>query len=383
MRIARVALPVLLAAFACDHPTPPEPGSYWPQGPFSTAIPRRLTFNPGQDLTPAWLPDGSGIIYQFQRLDEPDFDRCLGILPAAGGVRREICNTNPKSADSTDVYGSPAVSAGGRLFYTRASDFWRLHNLAPTYQSVVVAPLATPLLVDSVRNLPYAVTPGGTMHYGIDNVRWLGDSAVMYVAEFVIYGTCARCRDTFHTGTALDPPRARVAGGGVPGARGSALRGAAVPRRSLGDRRPVRCAVGIVLALAGAVPVAAQSTGAIAGRVRDSTGAPLPFARITVGNGRQGAETDSLGNYRIREVQAGWHRVTVRRVGFQAVSRDSVLVQAGQPTDANLPLPSPLRLQPVVLETSTDTLLDPLAPADAQRIGSAQIPPLPPPPTHK
>src|SRR5258708_7443005 len=203
MRIARVALPVLLAAFACDHPTPPEPGSYWPQGPFSTAIPRRLTFNPGQDLTPAWLPDGSGISYQYQRLDERAFDRCLGILPAAGGVRREICNTNPKSGGSTDVYGSPAVSAGGRLFYTRASDFWRLHNFVPTYQSVVVAPLATPLLVDSVRNLPYAVTPGGTMHYGIDNVRWLGDSAVMYVAEFVIYGSCARCRDTVRTGIEL------------------------------------------------------------------------------------------------------------------------------------------------------------------------------------
>src|SRR5258708_23445454 len=225
MRIARVALPVLLAAFACDHPTPPEPGSYGPQGPFSTAIPRQLTFSPGPDLTPAWLPDGSGIIYQFQRLDEPDFDRCLGILPAVGGVRRsEICNTHPQSADSTDAYGSPAVSAGGRLFYTRASDFWPLHNLAPAYQSVVVAPLVTPLLVDSVRNLPYAVAPGGTMHYGIDNVRWLGDSAVMYVAEFVIYGSCARCRDTLRTGIEL----ARRELHGVPG-EGSSIPGTPGP----------------------------------------------------------------------------------------------------------------------------------------------------------
>jgi hypothetical protein len=135
--------------------------------------------------------------------------------------------------------------------------------------------------------------------------------------------------------------------------------------------------VGIVLALAGAVPLAAQSTGAIAGRVRDSTGAPLPFARITVGTGRQGAETDSLGSYRIREVQAGWHRVTARRVGFQAVSRDSVLVQAGQTTIANFALSAPLELTPVVIETATDTLLDPLAPADVQRIGSAEIRRLP------
>jgi WD40 repeat protein len=214
MRIARVAIPVLLAVVACDHPTPPEPGNYGPQGPFDPAFPRQLTFNPGQNLTPAWLPDGSGIIYQFQRLDEADFDRCLGILPPEGGVRRaEICNTNPKSGDSTDAYGAPAVSAGARLFYTRASDFWRLHNAAPEYQSVVVAPLATPLLVDSVRNLPYAVTPGGTMHYGITDVRWLGDSAVIYVAELVVYGSCSRCQDTLRTGLEL----ARMDLRGAPG----------------------------------------------------------------------------------------------------------------------------------------------------------------------
>jgi hypothetical protein len=213
MGIARLAVPVLLAALACDHPTPPEPGDYRPHGPFNAAVPRQLTFNPGEDLAPAWLPDGSGIIYQFQRLDEADFDRCLGILPAAGGTRTEICNTSVFSDDSTDVYGAPAVSPAGRLFYTRASDFWRLHNAAPAYQSIVVAPLATPLLVDSVRNLPYAVTPGGTMHYGIADVQWLDDSAVIYVAELVIYGSCARCRDTLHTGLEL----ARMDLRGAPG----------------------------------------------------------------------------------------------------------------------------------------------------------------------
>ncbi|HEY6854105.1 MAG TPA: TonB-dependent receptor [Gemmatimonadales bacterium] len=133
----------------------------------------------------------------------------------------------------------------------------------------------------------------------------------------------------------------------------------------------------ILLALCSAGPLAAQSTGAIAGRVRDSTGAPLPFAHVTVGNGRQGAESDTLGNYRIREVQAGWHRVTARRIGFQSVTRDSVLVQAGQTTIANFVLSSPLQLTPVVIETSTDTLLDPLAPADVQRIGSDEMRRLP------
>jgi len=204
MRFAPLALVLLLAVFACDHPTPPEPGAYTPGGPFDTAVPRQLTFSPGPDLSPAWLPDGSGIVYQFATIGRPDGDRCLGILPAAGGsLRAEICNTRVKSEDSTDAYGSPAVSAGGRLLYTRASDFWRFHNAAPAYQSIVVAPLTTPLLVDSVQSLPYAVVPSGTMHYGIDQVRWLGDSAVIYVAERVIYGTCGRCQDTLRTGIEL------------------------------------------------------------------------------------------------------------------------------------------------------------------------------------
>jgi len=86
--------------------------------------------------------------------------------------------------------------------------------------------------------------------------------------------------------------------------------------------------------------------GAIAGRVRDSTGAPLPFAHITVGNGRQGAETIRWAITAFAKCKRAWHRVTARRIGFQAISRDSVLVQAGQTTIANFALSSPLELTP-------------------------------------
>jgi hypothetical protein len=179
------ALIVLLVVAACDHPAPPEPWDYGPQGPFSSAIPRQLTFNTGQNLTPAWLPDGSGIIYQFERVDQVDGDRCLGILPAEGGRRSEICNNTIAGADSTDAYGDPAVSGAGRLFFSRASDAWRLHNLAPALMDVAVAPLAAPGLVQSIRTLPYTV--GGRTHYGIAQTRWLGDSAVLYMAQNVFY----------------------------------------------------------------------------------------------------------------------------------------------------------------------------------------------------
>jgi hypothetical protein len=188
MKVARIALPVLLAVIACDHPTPPEPGNYTPGGPFSTAVPRQLTFSPGPDLTPTWLPDGSGILYQFERLDQPDGDRCLGILPAEGGtLRAEICNNTLAGADSTDAYGDAAVSSLGRIFFTRASAAWRLHNLAPAVADIVVANLATPWIVRSIRSLPYSVAPGGPTHFAVAQPRWLGDSAVVYVAQNVFY----------------------------------------------------------------------------------------------------------------------------------------------------------------------------------------------------
>jgi hypothetical protein len=204
MRIARVALPLLLAALACDHPAPPEPGGYTPGGPFNTVAPRQLTFSPGPDLSPAWLPDGSGIIYQFLHLDQPDGDRCLGILPPEGGTQRaEICSTGVASDDSTDAYGEPAVSSAGRLFFTRASSLTRLQNSAPAYQSAAVAPLATPAAVQTLRTLPYTVN--GRQHYGIAQVRWLGDTAVVYVAQNVAYLTgCFGCNvDTMRTGIEL------------------------------------------------------------------------------------------------------------------------------------------------------------------------------------
>jgi len=214
MRLARLALVLLLVVFACDHPTPPEPVDYSPNGPFSNTIPRQLTFSTGPNLSPAWLPDGSGIIYVFERVDQPDGDRCLGILPAAGGtLRAEICNTSVAGADSTDAYGAPAVSTGGRLFFSRATALTRLQNAAPSYQDVAVAPFASPAAAQPVRTVPYTVN--GHQHYGVTQVRWLGDTAVVYVAQNVAYLTgCFGCNiDTLQTGIEL----ARMDLKGAPG----------------------------------------------------------------------------------------------------------------------------------------------------------------------
>src|SRR5258705_318827 len=111
MKIARVAVPLLLAAFACDHPTPPEPGDYTPGGPFNTDSPRQLTFSPGPDLPPAWLPDGSGIGYDTVRagieLARMDLKDAPGTVTTLAG---------------TDSASSVALGAGDTIYYTAAGD---------------------------------------------------------------------------------------------------------------------------------------------------------------------------------------------------------------------------------------------------------------------
>src|SRR2546421_10331964 len=99
-------------------PAAPESGS---SRPFAGGSPRRLTFNLGDDRAPAWLPDGSGLLYSLQRRDRPDRDRCLGLLPPDGGrLERPPCDANPAADDSTHVLTEPAPPPAGPLAYPLA-----------------------------------------------------------------------------------------------------------------------------------------------------------------------------------------------------------------------------------------------------------------------
>src|SRR5439155_11102590 len=113
---AVVGLTLILAG--CGHSAPPAAPESGSSQPFAGGSPRRLTFNLGDDRAPVWLPDGSGLLYSFQRLDRPDRDRCLGLLPPDGGrLERTLCDETPAADDSTNVLTEPAPSVDGRLAY--------------------------------------------------------------------------------------------------------------------------------------------------------------------------------------------------------------------------------------------------------------------------
>lgn len=202
IRIPIVALVSLL--LGCAHDAPFSPGVYTPREPPATGPFVRLTYNPGADLGPVWLPDASGFLYTTERLDRPDRDRCLAQLPAVGGsITSEVCARGAAADDSVNAYSSPAVSEDGRLAYVRASAplvvGW---PLTPRYHELVLGTLANPQQVSVLERLPY-IAPSGHTHNEASQLHWLSDSVLIYLAQRVVYiQPCAGCTlfDTVATG---------------------------------------------------------------------------------------------------------------------------------------------------------------------------------------
>lgn len=124
--------------------------------------------------------------------------------------------------------------------------------------------------------------------------------------------------------------------------------------------------------------LAAQTEGAVTGRVREAgAGRPLGGAQVLVDD-RVGAVTDTAGVYRVRAVRTGWHRVAARLIGYRGVILDSVFVRAGATLTADFALePSAVELAPVVVTVPLDELLDPLATSSEQRISAEDLRDLP------
>jgi hypothetical protein len=192
------------AVVACEHTAPFRPGVYTPNGPLGTGATLRLTYNPGTDLAPIWLPAGGGILYSAERLDRVDQDRCFAVLPPGGGtITRYACRTSAAD-DSVDVFEGAALAPGegGQIAYVRQ----RSHRLpgrpiAPEVQALVVASLADPNAVRVLRPLAYTA-PSGRIHQGISHIGWLAPSRLVYLGERVTYPrACSSCpADTVRTG---------------------------------------------------------------------------------------------------------------------------------------------------------------------------------------
>jgi len=201
----RLGLLLIAGLAACEHTSPFHGGSYAPTGPLGSGSPLRLTYNPGQDLTPVWLLDGSGILYSRERTDRYDRDRCVARLPAGGGaITGEVCDRIPAADDSTDAYQWPAPAADGRLVYVRATSLTALGSLAPHDQQLVLGTFDGSVAVRVLLSIPYQ-SPSGRGHEAVAQIRWLSATTLVYVGQRVAYPRpCGSClADTVPTGLEL------------------------------------------------------------------------------------------------------------------------------------------------------------------------------------
>lgn len=96
---------LLLGLSACSQAEPFTNPDHNEPTAFDPTPPVRLTWNPGPDVEPAFLP-GSEVVFGFSRPGEPNGDQCLGALPNQGGTTlAESCPRTASSRDSTERYG--------------------------------------------------------------------------------------------------------------------------------------------------------------------------------------------------------------------------------------------------------------------------------------
>lgn len=101
-------LTVVVAGGACGHTDPFQDPDESNEGPFSPLVPIQLTYNPGPDLTPAFLPGDTLVLYSYLRYQSPDPNQCLAALPVGGGTRvNESCPRSAAALDSIERYESP------------------------------------------------------------------------------------------------------------------------------------------------------------------------------------------------------------------------------------------------------------------------------------
>jgi hypothetical protein len=90
----------------------------------------------------------------------------------------------------------------------------------------------------------------------------------------------------------------------------------------------------LALAFSGAAPIFAQfESSSVLGTVRDSSGAPMANAKLTLENVKTGiaqtAQSDSDGNYQILNVPIGTYRLAAEATGFKkAVAREFTVTVA-------------------------------------------------------
>ncbi|HEX4231497.1 MAG TPA: carboxypeptidase regulatory-like domain-containing protein [Bryobacteraceae bacterium] len=121
--------------------------------------------------------------------------------------------------------------------------------------------------------------------------------------------------------------------------------------------RVTRIAAVLVISCALTVTAFAQSTGAIAGTVTDTTHAVVPNAKVTITdlstNVVHQINTDNAGLYSVPSLPPGNYKIEVQAPGLQTVFANNLVVTVGSTTTQNLTLNVASSSQTVEIQAST------------------------------
>jgi hypothetical protein len=115
--------------------------------------------------------------------------------------------------------------------------------------------------------------------------------------------------------------------------------------------------MGVLVILAGTLPLRAQVTAAISGTVADPSGAGVSGAMVTVKSVETGAArattTDSAGHYTVLSLPLGPQEVKAEKAGFKSVVRTGIDLVVGQEAVVNLQLEVGELVQQVTVAAET------------------------------
>jgi hypothetical protein len=175
-------LVAVLAVPGCDHGEPAGVDPPDPLGPATQAVPRRLTFNPGDDRSPA--ATGTDILYSRYDPARGTSAQCLAALPADGGtIRAAWCPPDPSPADTfVSTWLEPTLADDGSALAFVWQRGPRVSGLAAWSHHLVVAPAATPaapavqiFLADSL---------GGALYNTASELSWSGPTRIRLLAAY-------------------------------------------------------------------------------------------------------------------------------------------------------------------------------------------------------
>jgi hypothetical protein len=185
MQAVRQSLLGLCLLLACEHSAPYGAGGPEPLGPAGSALPLRLTFNPGDDRSP--FVAGSTIVYSRLDADEQSRERCLAYLPVGGGtIAREDCPRPPRTPADTfvDTWMEPALSPDGR----RVAYMWQQGSLISVLgfwaTSIVVTPVAHPADASVFLWPINYVRPDGRIADAVSALSWADGHTVRFLLGY-------------------------------------------------------------------------------------------------------------------------------------------------------------------------------------------------------